>query len=493
MFFNKINSPFPFANRDDAEFLGDLIEYPYTNNSSVEEIYDKSLFVTAATLLHNRIENTKNRLILKSYYGSWGEGVAKTHTAKEFIRVFSDFTTENVFAVMLCANDFYPVFVEKAQNEFPAKGFREVKDIHEFFKDSGIELSVFMNEELKSTIVVGVLRTIREYHCMQCLIPRYLPWYFKDKPFNDKEMTVLKSLKDENGYELYKKTIQEIYAELDIENWKIEKYLTGISKQIYENKILTQEETLKRLSQQKEDYLRYLDNCITDINNTLTMLSGLERKKSDSCDDEIKDYFKANKNLHLVKVEGSIIYFLATSYLCNYDPDSYECVSENEGSYWYEGIQDDEITNEDFKLLTDAIFIDEEIKVRMVAAYALDISSNMLNTQGHYQFEGKYDSDYMPNPHINIHDCLGNYSQILDKLLNDNDYIMALEQCIASCGSLNLMEDVTAQYFIQDLTSESNRAKPLELPDGTLVNAKEAIEWLKERNNEEKKEQKAEE
>lgn len=491
MFFNKINSPFPFANNDDFEFLGGLIAH--SNAGGVEEIYDKSLFVTAATLLHNRIENTKNRLILKSYYGNWSKSTAETHTAKEFINVFSDFTTENVFMVMPCTNDFYSVFVEKAQHEFPAKGFREVKDIHEFFKDSGIELSVFMNEELKSTIVVGVLRTTREYHCMQCLIPRYLPWYFKDKPFNDKEMTVLKSLKDENGYELYKKTIQEIHDKLDIENWKIEKYLTGISKQIYENQIITQRERLEGLSQKKEDYLRYLEICITDIKNTLTMLSGLERKKSDSCDDEIKDYFKANKNLHLVKVTGSAIHFLATSYLCNYDPDSYECVSENEDSYWYREIQDGEITNEDFKLLTDAIFIDEEIKVRMVAAYILDISSNIVNTEGHYHFDGKYDSDYMPNPHINVHDCLGNYSQILDKLLNENDYIMALEQCVASCGSLNLMEDVTAQYFIQDLTSESSMAKPLELPDGTLVNAKEAIEWLKERDNEEKKEQKTEE
>ena len=96
--------------------------------------------------------------------------------------------------------------------------------------------------------------------------------------------------------------------------------------------------------------------------------------------------------------------------------------------------------------------------------------------QRHECYGYEYDG-YMPNPHIEYHRCLGNYRETLTELMRNHEYIGAIEQCIASSRSLAL-NDISAEEGIRDLFKNDAR-KCVELPDGKVVTAREAVKYLK--------------
>lgn len=85
----------------------------------------------------------------------------------------------------------------------------------------------------------------------------------------------------------------------------------------------------------------------------------------------------------------------------------------------------------------------------------------------------------MPNTHINEYSCMGNYQTTINKLLASHDYIGALEQCVASCKSLNWGDSTVMSAFVTTLwggNRTNNRC--IELPDGRVVKPIGAIKWL---------------
>ena len=90
----------------------------------------------------------------------------------------------------------------------------------------------------------------------------------------------------------------------------------------------------------------------------------------------------------------------------------------------------------------------------------------------------------MPNTHIDRFSCMGSYQNTINRMLKENDYISAIEQCVASCKSLNfadstvMSEFMCRMYGLQGHTNVNNRC--LELPNGQIVTPKEAADWLRE-------------
>ena len=65
-----------------------------------------------------------------------------------------------------------------------------------------------------------------------------------------------------------------------------------------------------------------------------------------------------------------------------------------------------------------------------------------------------------------------------------NDYIGAIEQCSASCKSLNFNDSPVMQEFMRRMYGISDyqdniNTRCIELPDGTVVTPVDAINWLK--------------
>ena len=80
------------------------------------------------------------------------------------------------------------------------------------------------------------------------------------------------------------------------------------------------------------------------------------------------------------------------------------------------------------------------------------------------------------SPHIQNHACMGGYVETINILLADRNYIGAIEQCVASCKSLNFTDTTVMGEFMK--TMWQSPIKCVELPDGRVVSAAEAIKWL---------------
>ena len=142
------------------------------------------------------------------------------------------------------------------------------------------------------------------------------------------------------------------------------------------------------------------------------------------------------------------------------------------------------VSLEDMKLLMTAIFIDQTLRIKVCAAYKLVLGKEVVGTSG-YDFMYGYE-EYMPNPHIQIHGCLGNYRPKINEFILRSDYIGAVSQCVASCKSLNFGDSVVMGEFMESLygTRTSLNNKCIELPNGSTVTPKEAIVWLKKQEEE---------
>jgi hypothetical protein len=123
-----------------------------------------------------------------------------------------------------------------------------------------------------------------------------------------------------------------------------------------------------------------------------------------------------------------------------------------------------------------AIFIDQSVKLRFCAKYSFRMGVG-VEPEAHSEYGPEYDG-YMPNPHINDWSCMGNYKPIINEMIRDNNYIGALEQCIASCRSLNLHDSTVMCTFMENMYR--SRTKCIELPNGEVVDSKAAIKYLKE-------------
>ena len=57
---------------------------------------------------------------------------------------------------------------------------------------------------------------------------------------------------------------------------------------------------------------------------------------------------------------------------------------------------------------------------------------------------------------------------------------MAIEQCVASCSSLNFNDGTVLSKFCEVMSGEAHgNNRCILMPDGTVVTPVEAIKWLK--------------
>ena len=96
----------------------------------------------------------------------------------------------------------------------------------------------------------------------------------------------------------------------------------------------------------------------------------------------------------------------------------------------------------------------------------------------------------MPNPHIDYHECLGDYEELINDAIIQNDYIYAISQCIASCYSLSFHDYTVMSKFMENIYGiREGKNNCLELPDGTVTNPVSAIKWLKKQKAEQSSEE----
>lgn len=363
-------------------------------------------------------------------------------------------------------------------------GWHRLEKVTDFYKKSFYVLC-FINPEIKSVVLFVDNMNMQKMHYLQCSIFALLPWYFDPKLGVSKlEMGLIESLRGKNSAE-YENCIAEIAEQYDFRTMKIKQLLAGFETR-YES---LQCDAIRQEIQGYIDTIDSLNRQIGDIlstkNDREVKLLGLETKIANSSEEsEIMDYFLRNQNVVLESVGRQRITFAVKTYLEYFDEDLAERVIRNDMSYVYHPNGrgcNNIIVADDMRKLMTAIFLEQKLRIKFCAAYQFDMNGNVRGLGSHgYGFECR---ECTPNPHIDRYQCLGSYNMAINELLKRHDYIGAIEQCSASCRSLNFNDSAVMSEFMRRMYGISDyhvNMKCIELPNGTMATPVDAIKWLKE-------------
>lgn len=358
-------------------------------------------------------------------------------------------------------------------------GFHELKDIRSFTAKNG-NFRFFIDEDRHAAVVFISDATYAQLHLMQAFTSRILPWYFKDKPLDDIERALVKSLTGTSADE-YIHILNSLEERSGLK-------LKSLEKQLKNFVINSKRKQLESVSRRIEDCNGFISGNIERykklINErALNILekNGLEMQIREGVDSsEICDYFKHNKCVEFLTAQNSYIDFIVKCCIENFDVDMYERFSENFNTHIYEGYV---VTNSDFneskvrKEFLDAIFSEEPLlKIKTCAFYRV-FMDGIVEVQSSYNYPKRF-KDRIPNPHINRFACLGQHRPLIEEALRNGDCVGGVEQCVCSAKSINIGESPTVSQLMFDLFSTKQK-KCIELPDGTSCTPSEALQWLR--------------
>lgn len=365
-------------------------------------------------------------------------------------------------------------------------GYCRLEQMTAFFKKS-FQVICFANPDKKSVVFFVENMDIRKMHFLQLSILPAMPWYFdKEAGVSEDEMGLIESLKEKtpDKYEAY---LRKLVAQYNFRAARIRQMLSDFETR-YERleceRVRARIESTDREIQRLNDaigshYISRNEQCIK--------LLGLQSKiaSNEGGESEIMEYFICNDKLFLEYVNNSEMTFCVADYLSYYDQEMIERILRNKGSFVYESGYS--ITPEQMGKLIKAIFIDEKLHIKFCAAYRFNLNGNVY-ALSHHDFPEEIES-CMPNTHIDQFQCMGGYERTINQLLKDNNYIGAIEQCIASCKSLNWGDSTVMGRFMRALYADERSI--IELPDGTFVKPNMAIKWLEEQEaaNEQKEQE----
>lgn len=452
---------------------------------------DCSFVATLRALLFNRIpkEERINFKISRSDYSSSDvESTRKRDMVRNICNHNNQIGQQGGFALHYFNNmtqkanqDSFAVVVEEFENVNP--GYKKLEKITEFYRKA-FPVACFLNEELKSIALFVEQMDYRRFHYLQCAIFPMVPWYFDPKAgVAELEMALVKSLM-ENTPDAYRDCIAKIYETFDFRSEVIRKKLSGFELRFIKDALAASEGQYHDITNRIADFNRRLGEELAKMTDLNFRIAGMRQKleEGDGDDSEIMDYFLRNKNLTLIDSNGANVDFIVRAKLEYFDPEAAENAINNTHSLLY--TRGRNVGAADRKMLYKAIFLDNTISINVCAAFQLSINGG-VNTRGHYSF-GEEFNNCMPHPHIDEYNCMGDYVRIVNELMQRHDYIMALEQCIASARSLNFGDGTVLGHFVNTLFDNSSRNRCLELPDGKVVNPADAIKWLNEQKAEAK-------
>jgi hypothetical protein len=436
---------------------------------------DESFLSTLRALLHDKIPEGRS---LSLRYVRWSSRDDRIEDVKEYMEHAAP-DTLTVFDIA-SPQDTPPQPILDTIKANTPDGWKSVDNVSAWMAQTRTQTLVNVNEEKRSTVVFVHRLSLDKYHLIQAVIPFYLPWYYPGgAPAEVVRFLDVFTLKEEGPY---LEALTRMADSLDLRGLRIKNLLTGFEQKYAKVRIENIRSELTRIMRDMED----LDVRYSELNRKMhekhiTML-GLEQAEQQAGDSEIMQYFRANKNLTLQNVGDTSIEFIVKGYLDVYNEEIAKRSVNNTSSFLYRDVGHYE--KADLKKFWSAVFVRKELRIRMCSAYRLDLHGDVSGLSG-YNFPRECEH-YYPNPHIHYHSCMGDYKSAVRAALRENDYCAAIANTAASMGNLNFNDGAVNYKFSRDVLGSWSGKKIVELPDGTTMSVKEAIKWLKERDNVEK-------
>lgn len=375
-------------------------------------------------------------------------------------------------------DDFNKKWLNFADEDFcnANPGFTKLDKVTAFFRKS-FGVSCFINVETRCVQLFTTKLDAARIHYLQCGIFAYLPWYFDPKEgVSELEMELISALREKTP-DKYKDALTRIAAQYDFRTIKIKTQLKGFETAIEKSELEQVSNDMDRCNRDINAYNRNIATKLRELSGLQTRYLGLQQKISEGSDDsEIMDYFLCSRAVELIGVDGSQIEFGVKQYLDIFDETAARNAINNRRSYVYG--HDGVLTKEQAVRLMKAIFIEDEVKLKVCGIYRFSVFGP-VEPVVRYSFGPEFDG-YTPNTHINQFGCMGSYLTTINELLRDHKYLESIEQCIASCKSLNFTDGVVMSRFVGDLYNNFSGSSCIEMPDGSSVTALEAAQKLME-------------
>lgn len=337
----------------------------------------------------------------------------------------------------------------------------------------------FINNDLRSSIFVTDMMTLRKWHYIQASVLRCIPWYLSDdNPVTDDEKALLKSVLDKTSSAEYLKILGKMVVKYDFEKSRIKRLLNGFETVFEKRRLDALFREVDNKRNQIEQYNSAISSMLAELREANYKIIGLQQViKDGEGESQLMDYFLADRRLGLESSADGDLYFTVKGYIENYSEDDAEAVLDNPRSLIYNDYSTERINHNDMARLLRAVFIDREIKLRSCAAYYFSTGGSSIRCKGqsHKRFSAEF-STYMPNPHIQEYGCMGTNERAANEMLQDGNYVGAIVQCEVSCNNLNWNDYTVLSNFITMLYKQTTKC--FELEDGTCVDQIGAVEWL---------------
>ena len=354
------------------------------------------------------------------------------------------------------------------------EGF-EILQKHTDYLNKWIQCRIMINKDMNAACILLNDTEPSTIHMSLSLFPAFYPGLFKDAPLTQQETELCTSL----THHVSNDFLTSITALAKLHHLDTERTAFMLRNYSIHNRE-------RAANDVRNDVSRAEDNLNSNIQEYQRLLKAYEEVKMrleailshrDGEDQELVDFFAHHKNIRLVDIiDDKICIEIATEFKW-FDMDYYRRVSANETVYAIPDMPPAFKDKNDRKLLMDAIFSDDpKFVVKMCAYYQLASHGDVEVERGH-SFSDEL-KDYMPNPHLQRHACLGSHRTPIREYLRNGDILGAISQCVASAQSVNLMEtNATFVPFMRDLLSSRN--KVLRGANGEDYTPKQALDLLK--------------
>lgn len=374
-------------------------------------------------------------------------------------------------------------------------GLYEMDDLEKWMEAGKTQAVIFTNRphvadipksplDNDRTIVVIENMITTRWHLVGALLSRLLAKWFQAMPRTEEETKrICNGLLAETP-DAFLKAVSDYASSFDFRGMSIRRMLGDFETKYESERLQELERKTQRIDEQIDSHSREIGSLLTQKEDILAMLFGY-RTRSQPVEPVTMNYFLANKNLYLQRVTRDYIDFYATSWLSNWDPDKAKATfAKNHCSSWLEHCAEFKVSDEDAKLLYNAIFIEESVKVRLWSHFKLALRGDSpLNVMSDNCIPEI--TNALPNPHHHYNQCPGGNRGYVNQCIADRDIVGAVEQCISATAGINLTEHASYQYFAKDLFDPSF-GKVIYINElGTFKSTKDAIAWLKEKNGKE--------
>jgi len=450
------------------------------SNITAANALDKSFLATLRVLLHKRLpQNETVRLTCRALHDSLQDitTASVAHSMSWFLQDIAQHQLSASHSIHIiytkCADTGAKMLEIVKANAGKGKrymgGFTRQDDLHIYYVRKAKSL-FYTDETGTHTVIFTDKLELKQFHALQMMIPKYLPHLFAQSPLTENETNLLKSLSNKSAIE-YETWLERFSMDVDIRSEVIRTKLAGFET-AYER--IRANELRDEISAHQKDYEYYL-SMIRDTQHLLQermyTLAGLEDaiiKQNENS--ELMEYFMCNKNLTILHAEGTIIKFAVHGYADIYDTDAVERYVANHDGFLYQQIAAS-ITPVQMEKLYRAIFIDDVYKLRICAAFLVDMRKGLRALQ-HYTFSAE-SKTYLPNTHINYYGCVGSYAGRFQEYMQKRDYVGAIDQAVVSARNLNFYDSTVMAQFAHDLSHTDITC--IETTDGSLLTPCEAI------------------